>query len=80
MKNLVFLPLFLLCAMAAAQNLNLIPQPVEVRAMTGNYTLSKTTAVSYNETGAKEEPFGQPVRPSVDCAHDNCHEKTPDCR
>ena len=54
MKNLVFLPLFLLCAMAAAQNLNLIPQPVEVRAMTGNYTLSKTTAVSYNETGAKE--------------------------
>ncbi len=56
MKKLTQLVLlFLVTTIGLAQNpqLNLIPQPVEIQQLSGNFTLTKATTIGYNEDEAK---------------------------
>lgn len=55
MKKLTHLLLLLATTTVLAQNasLNIIPQPVEIQQLAGNFTLSKASTIGYNRAEAK---------------------------
>ena len=63
MKNIFFLFLFIPFVTLSAQksSLNLIPQPVDIKLSGGTYTLTKSSAITYNKSDARKtaEMFSQ---------------------